>query len=116
VRDFAQVKGNGKIDIDIARLSLTALKIDQYGLDEIDNKILLTLIDKFGGKPVGLKTIATAIGEDEGTIEDVYEPYLIMEGFIKRTPRGREVTPLAYKHLGRTPAKGTVLEQSLFDN
>jgi len=116
VRDFAQVKGNGKIDIDIARLSLTALKIDQYGLDEIDNKILLTLIDKFGGKPVGLKTIATAIGEDEGTIEDVYEPYLIMEGFIKRTPRGREVTPLAYKHLGRTPAKGTILEQSLFDN
>ena len=101
VRDFAQVKGNGRIDRDIARLSLSALNIDQYGLDEIDNKILLTIIDKFRGGPVGVSTIATAIGEDTGTVEEVYEPYLIMEGFIKRTQRGRMVTPLAYQHLGR---------------
>ncbi|MDD6495617.1 MAG: Holliday junction branch migration DNA helicase RuvB, partial [Prevotella stercorea] len=92
VRDFAQVKGNGRIDRDIARLSLSALNIDQYGLDEIDNKILLTIIDKFRGGPVGVSTIATAIGEDTGTVEEVYEPYLIMEGFIKRTQRGRMVT------------------------
>ena len=98
VRDFAQVKGNGRIDRDIARLSLSALNIDQYGLDEIDNKILLTIIDKFRGGPVGISTIATAIGEDTGTVEEVYEPYLIMEGFIKRTQRGRMVTPLAYQH------------------
>ena len=96
VRDFAQVKGNGRIDRDIARISLSALNIDQYGLDEIDNKILLTIIDKFRGGPVGVSTIATAIGEDTGTVEEVYEPYLIMEGFIKRTQRGRMVTPLAY--------------------
>jgi Holliday junction DNA helicase RuvB len=100
VRDFAQVKGNGKIDIQISKSSLTALNIDQHGLDEMDHKILLTLIHKFQGGPVGLSTIATAIGEDAGTIEEVYEPFLIKEGFIKRTPRGRMVTPLAYSHLG----------------
>lgn len=103
VRDFAQVKGNGKIDVGIARYALEALNIDRYGLDEIDNKILLTIIDKFKGGPVGINTIATAIGEDGGTIEEVYEPFLIKEGFIKRTPRGREVTDLAYEHLGRKP-------------
>ncbi|MDO4956635.1 MAG: Holliday junction branch migration DNA helicase RuvB [Bacteroidales bacterium] len=102
VRDFAQVKGNGKIDIDIARFALEALNIDTYGLDEIDNKILLTIIDKFKGGPVGITTIATALGEDAGTVEEVYEPYLIQEGFLKRTPRGREVTDHAYKHLGRS--------------
>ena len=97
VRDFAQVKGTGNIDMAIARYALEALNIDKYGLDEIDNKILLTIIDKFKGGPVGLNTIATALGEDSGTIEEVYEPFLIKEGFIKRTPRGREVTELAYK-------------------
>lgn len=102
VRDFAQVKGNGRIDMKIARFALEALNIDQYGLDEIDNKILLTIIDKFKGGPVGVSTIATAIGEDPGTLEEVYEPFLIKEGFIKRTPRGREVTDLAYQHLGRS--------------
>ncbi len=112
VRDFAQVKGSGRIDIDIARFSLEALNIDRYGLDEIDNKILTTIIRKFGGGPVGLNTIATALGEDPGTIEDVYEPYLIKEGFINRTPRGREVTALAYSHLGLKP---TVRFNSLFD-
>ena len=101
VRDFAQVKGDGSINMEIARLALESLNIDGYGLDEIDNKILLTIIDKFGGGPVGINTIATAIGEEAGTIEDVYEPYLIMEGFIKRTSRGRVVTELAYRHLGR---------------
>ncbi|MDE7458082.1 MAG: Holliday junction branch migration DNA helicase RuvB [Muribaculaceae bacterium] len=100
VRDFAQVKGNGSIDLAIARYALEALNIDRYGLDEIDNKILTTIITKFKGGPVGLSTIATALGEDPGTIEEVYEPYLIKEGFIKRTPRGREVTDLAYSHLG----------------
>ncbi len=102
VRDFAQVKGNGKIDFAIAQYALEALNIDQFGLDEVDNKILCTLIDKFKGGPVGLTTIATALSEDAGTIEEVYEPFLIKEGFLKRTPRGREVTELAYKHLGRT--------------
>ena len=102
VRDFAQVKGSGKIDIEIARFALEALNIDKYGLDQIDNKILCTIIDKFKGGPVGLTTIATALGEDAGTIEEVYEPFLIKEGFLKRTPRGREVTELAYKHLGRS--------------
>lgn len=102
VRDFAQVKGSGKIDLEIARYSLEALNIDKHGLDEIDNKILLTIIDKFKGGPVGLTTIATALGEDPGTLEEVYEPFLIKEGFIKRTPRGREVTERAYKHLGKT--------------
>ena len=103
VRDFAQVKGDGRIDLDIANYGLEALNIDTYGLDQIDNKLLTTIIDKFKGGPVGLNTIATAMGEDPGTIEDVYEPYLIKEGFIKRTPRGREVTELAYKHLGKNP-------------
>ena len=101
VRDFAQVKGDGKIDLDIARYALEALNIDTFGLDEIDNKLLCTIIDKFRGGPVGLNTIATAMGEDPGTIEDVYEPYLIKEGFIKRTPRGREATELAFRHLGK---------------
>ncbi|KAA6350379.1 Holliday junction ATP-dependent DNA helicase RuvB [termite gut metagenome] len=101
VRDFAQVKGSGSIDTEIANFSLEALNIDKYGLDEIDNKILTTLIDKFNGGPVGLTTIATALGEDAGTLEEVYEPFLIKEGFLKRTPRGREVTELAYKHLGK---------------
>ncbi len=103
VRDFAQVKGDGTIDLDIAQYALEALNIDTFGLDEIDNKLLTTIIDKFRGGPVGLNTIATAMGEDAGTIEDVYEPYLIKEGFIKRTPRGREVTELAYRHLHRSP-------------
>ena len=103
VRDFAQVKGDGKIDLEIAQYALEALNIDTFGLDQIDNKLLLTIIDKFRGGPVGLNTIATAMGEDAGTIEDVYEPYLIKEGFIKRTPRGREATALAYEHLHKTP-------------
>ena len=103
VRDFAQVKGDGSIDLEIAQYALEALNIDTFGLDQIDNKLLLTIIDKFRGGPVGLNTIATAMGEDAGTIEDVYEPYLIKEGFIKRTPRGREATELAYRHLGKTP-------------
>ena len=102
VRDFAQVKGSGEIDLAISRYALEALNIDRYGLDEIDNKILGTIIRKFKGGPVGLVTIATALGEDPGTIEEVYEPYLIKEGFIKRTPRGREVTTLAYEHLGES--------------
>lgn len=102
VRDFAQVKGSGSIDTEIANYALEALNIDKYGLDEIDNKILCTIIDKFKGGPVGLTTIATALGEDAGTIEEVYEPFLIKEGFLKRTPRGREVTELAYMHLGRS--------------
>jgi len=101
VRDFAQVKGNGQIDLDITLYSLDALNIDKFGLDEMDNKILTTIIDKFKGGPVGVSTIATAVGEDSGTIEEVYEPFLIKEGFMKRTPRGREVTELAYKHLGK---------------
>ncbi|MCH5216713.1 MAG: Holliday junction branch migration DNA helicase RuvB [Muribaculaceae bacterium] len=113
VRDFAQVKGSGKIDTEIARYALEALNIDKYGLDEIDNKILTTIIDKFKGGPVGLTTIATALGEDAGTVEEVYEPYLIKEGFIKRTPRGREVTLLAYQHLNRTPA---VKSSSIFED
>ena len=102
VRDFAQVKGSGSIDKEIACFALEALNIDKYGLDEIDNKILLTIIDKFNGGPVGITTISTALGEDSGTIEEVYEPFLIKEGFLKRTPRGREATPLAYQHLGRS--------------
>ena len=101
VRDFAQVKGDGHVNVDIARYALEALHIDRYGLDQVDNKILTTIIDKFKGGPVGVGTIATAIGEDPGTLEEVYEPFLIKEGFLKRTPRGREVTDLAYEHLGR---------------
>jgi Holliday junction DNA helicase RuvB len=101
VRDFAQIKGNGKIDIEIARFSLKALHVDAHGLDEMDNKILVTIIDKFKGGPVGLSTLATAVSESSETIEEVYEPFLIQEGFIIRTPRGREVTEKAYKHLGK---------------
>jgi len=101
IRDFAQVKGRGIIDMKITRYGLDALNIDQSGLDEMDNKILLTIIDKFQGGPVGLNTIATAVGEEAGTIEEVYEPFLIKEGYIKRTPRGREVTKNAYEHLGK---------------
>ncbi|WP_321369832.1 Holliday junction branch migration DNA helicase RuvB [uncultured Draconibacterium sp.] len=101
VRDFAQVKGDGTIEMEITRHALEALNIDKHGLDIMDNRILVSIIDKFKGGPVGITTIATAVGEDAGTIEEVYEPFLIKEGFIKRTPRGREVTELAYKHLGR---------------
>ena len=115
VRDFAQVKGNGTITHDIAQLGLQSLNIDEYGLDEIDNKILLTIIDKFKGGPVGVSTIATAIGEDAGTVEDVYEPFLIMEGFIKRTPRGRMATALAYEHLGRNRYEGNLMHPDLFE-
>ena len=100
-RDFAQIKGNGNIDTEIANYALNALNVDQHGLDEMDNKILVTIIDKFKGGPVGLKTIATAVGEEEGTIEEVYEPFLIQEGYLMRTSRGRECTEIAYKHLGR---------------
>lgn len=103
VRDFAQIKGDGHVDYEISTFSLNALNVDAHGLDEMDNKILTTIIDKFRGGPVGITTIATAVGENAGTIEEVYEPFLIQEGFLTRTPRGREVTPLAYKHLGRTP-------------
>jgi holliday junction DNA helicase RuvB len=101
VRDFAQIKGNGKIDIEIAQYSLKALHVDAFGLDEMDNKILNTIIDKFKGGPVGLSTLATAVSESSETIEEVYEPFLIQQGFLMRTPRGREVTEKAYKHLGK---------------
>jgi Holliday junction DNA helicase RuvB len=101
VRDFAMVKGNGTIDLEITKYSLEALNIDTYGLDDMDNRILTAIIDKFKGGPVGLTTIATSVGEDSGTIEEVYEPFLIKEGFLKRTPRGREATELAYRHLGK---------------
>jgi Holliday junction DNA helicase RuvB len=101
VRDFAQIKGNGKIDMEISKYSLKALNVDAFGLDDMDNKILLTIIDKFKGGPVGLTTLATAVSENAETIEEVYEPFLIQQGFINRTPRGREVTDLAYKHLGK---------------
>jgi Holliday junction DNA helicase RuvB len=101
VRDFAQIKGNGNIDIKIAKYALEALHVDAFGLDEMDNKILSTIIDKFKGGPVGISTLATAVSESSETIEEVYEPFLIQQGFIMRTPRGREVTELAYKHLGR---------------
>lgn len=110
VRDFAQVKGDGRINLDITKFSLEALNIDSHGLDEMDNKILSVIMDKFSGGPVGLNTISTAVGEDSGTIEEVYEPFLIKEGYIKRTPRGREVTELAYKHLGKiTPGESRLL-------
>jgi Holliday junction DNA helicase RuvB len=101
VRDFAQIKGNGTIDDPIVEYSLTALNVDAHGLDEMDNRILTVIIDKFKGGPVGLNTIATAVGEEPGTLEEVYEPFLIMEGFLNRTPRGREITDKAYKHLGK---------------
>jgi len=104
VRDFAQIKGDGNIDIKIVNYSLEALNVDKNGLDEMDIRILSTIIDKFKGGPVGLTTIATAVGEDAGTIEEVYEPFLIMEGYIMRTPRGREATEAAYKHLGKSKA------------
>jgi len=110
IRDFAQIKGNGQIDIAITRFGLKALNVDAHGLDEMDNKILSTLIDKFKGGPVGITTLATAVSESAETIEEVYEPFLIQEGFIVRTPRGREVTDLAYKHLGKVhPAKQGML-------
>lgn len=114
VRDFAMVKGNGCIDHEIARYALEALNIDRYGLDEMDNKILLTIIEKFKGGPVGLTTIATAVGEDAGTLEEVYEPFLIKEGFLKRTPRGREVTDLAFKHLGKSVSRVEGEQMTLF--
>lgn len=101
VRDFAQIKGDGRCDLDITQFALNALNVDTLGLDEMDHKILYTIIDKFNGGPVGLNTVATAVGEDSGTIEEVYEPYLIQEGFIMRTPRGRQVTETAYRHLGK---------------
>ncbi|MCQ2278406.1 MAG: Holliday junction branch migration DNA helicase RuvB [Bacteroidales bacterium] len=112
VRDFAQVKGDGTITLDIARYALQSLNVDRNGLDEMDLRILSTIIDKFKGGPVGLTTIATAVGEDAGTVEEVYEPYLIQEGYLMRTPRGREVTPLAYQHLGKIRMEGT--QQELF--
>jgi Holliday junction DNA helicase RuvB len=102
VRDFAQIKGNGKIDLSIVNFALAALNVDKNGLDEMDTRILTTIIDKFKGGPVGLTTIATAVGEDAGTIEEVYEPFLIQEGYLMRTPRGRETTDKAYKHLGKS--------------
>jgi Holliday junction DNA helicase RuvB len=101
VRDFAQVLSNGVIDLAITQHSLKALNVDEYGLDDMDNKILLTIIEKFKGGPVGITTIATAVGEEAGTLEEVYEPFLIQEGFLQRTPRGREVTAKAYEHLGK---------------
>jgi Holliday junction DNA helicase RuvB len=113
IRDFAQIKGNGDIDLEIARYGLAALNVDAHGLDEMDNRILTTIIGKFKGGPVGITTIATAVGEDAGTIEEVYEPFLIQEGFLMRTPRGREVTDLAYEHLGIPRIGGYA--PSLFD-
>ena len=101
VRDFAQIKGDGNIDMSISQYSLNALNVDENGLDEMDNRILSSIIEKFKGGPVGLTTIATAVGEQAGTIEEVYEPFLIMEGYLMRTPRGRQATELAYKHLGK---------------
>jgi Holliday junction DNA helicase RuvB len=106
VRDFAQVLGNGVIDLEITKHALKALQVDAHGLDEMDNRILLAIIDKFKGGPVGITTIATAVGEEAGTLEEVYEPFLIQEGFLNRSPRGREVTTRAYEHLGRTPRPG----------
>lgn len=113
VRDFAQIKGNGSVDVPIVEYSLNALNVDAYGLDEMDNKILSVIIDKFKGGPVGINTIATAVGEESGTIEEVYEPFLIMEGFLSRTPRGREVSEKAYKHLGkkRSGPPGSLFEE-----
>jgi Holliday junction DNA helicase RuvB len=115
VRDFAQVIGNGVIDMNITTHSLKALNVDQHGLDEMDNRILSTIIDKFKGGPVGITTIATAVGEETGTLEEVYEPFLIQEGFIMRTPRGREATEKAYMHLGKVPHKGGT-QHGLFGN
>lgn len=114
VRDFAQVKGTGAIDLKITQIALAALNVDKHGLDEMDNRILTTIIDKFKGGPVGLTTIATSVGEDAGTIEEVYEPFLIQEGYLMRTPRGREATDLAYKHLGK--CRLVSQQPDLFDN
>ena len=114
VRDFAQVLSNGVIDLAITQHALRALNVDEHGLDEMDNRILLTIIEKFKGGPVGITTIATAVGEETGTLEEVYEPFLIQEGFIKRTPRGREATHKAYEHLGKKSHKGES-GQTLFD-
>ena len=105
-RDFADVKGRGVVTHEIACIALAALEVDEHGLDEMDKRILLALIDKFSGGPAGLNTLAIAVGEEPGTIEEVYEPYLIQEGFLQRTPRGREVTPKAYGHFGRTGTRG----------
>jgi Holliday junction DNA helicase RuvB len=115
IRDFAQIKGNGSIDLKIAQYGLSALNVDIDGLDEMDNRIISAIIDKFKGGPVGLTTIATAVGEEAGTIEEVYEPFLIMEGFLMRTPRGREATEKAYKHVGKKPThiKGTLFDSDL---
>lgn len=115
VRDFAQIKGTGQIDMEISQYSLKALNVDQHGLDEMDNRILSTIIEKFKGGPVGISTIATAVGEEAGTIEEVYEPFLIQEGYLMRTPRGREATEMAYKHLGKVPLsnKGTLFDSPL---
>jgi holliday junction DNA helicase RuvB len=112
VRDFAQIKGTGKINLEIAKYGLEALNVDKYGLDEMDNKILSTIIDKFKGGPVGINTIATAVGEEPGTIEEVYEPFLIQEGYLTRTPRGRQATEIAYKHLGRFKSRD---QNGMFD-
>jgi len=106
VRDFAQIKGDGTINLEITQFALRALNVDLHGLDEMDNRILTTIIDKFKGGPVGINTIATAVGEEAGTIEEVYEPFLIQEGYLMRTPRGREVTALAYTHLGKSQLGG----------
>jgi Holliday junction DNA helicase RuvB len=106
VRDFAQIKGNGKIDIEMATYALKALNVDKNGLDEMDHRILACIIDKFKGGPVGINTISTAVGEEAGTIEEVYEPFLVQEGYLVRTPRGREATEMAYKHLGKNTWKG----------
>lgn len=113
VRDFAQIKGNGKVDLPIAQYALAALNVDEFGLDEMDNRILTAIIDKFKGGPVGINTLSTAVGEEAGTLEEVYEPFLIMEGFMQRTPRGREVTEKAYKHLNKSfqKNKGTLFEE-----
>ncbi len=112
IRDFAQIKGDRNIDMDIAHFGLSALNVDKNGLDEMDIRILSTLIEKFKGGPVGITTISTAVGEEAGTIEEVYEPFLIQEGYLVRTPRGREATELAYKHLGKIPRS---FKGSLFD-
>ncbi len=115
IRDFAQVLNDGNIDLDITRHALKALNVDEHGLDEMDNRILTTIIDKFKGGPVGITTIATAVGEETGTLEEVYEPFLIQEGFIQRTPRGRIVTLKAYQHLDRNPANKNNSPNTLFD-
>jgi Holliday junction DNA helicase RuvB len=115
VRDFAQVLGTGVVDLEITKHSLKALNVDEHGLDEMDNRILSTIIEKFKGGPVGITTIATAVGEETGTLEEVYEPFLIQEGFIMRTPRGREATEKAYRHLGKVPHKGGTMND-LFCN